>query len=94
MVDRFFATTEIKHGAREEDGSQDGKYTRTVIKPNQEVKGLSKEDMQSLWDAGALERRGSGDDEPAESESSDQKQTSSPAPAKTSAKPAQGQAKS
>jgi hypothetical protein len=104
MADRFYAATEIKHGVREEDGSQDGKYTSKRFKVGDEVKGLSKEDMESLWNAGALERRGSNDDAPAEAESDDnapkagddtgtKESAGSPAPAKSTTSKAQATTK-
>jgi hypothetical protein len=56
MADKFWAVTKIQFGKRTEDGSQDGKYERVVFQPNEEVTGLSKEDMKDLWQAGALTR--------------------------------------
>jgi len=56
MANTFYAATKIKFGKRDEDGSQDGKYTSIVFEVGDEVKGLAKEDMQGLWDAGALTR--------------------------------------
>jgi len=63
MADKFYAAGKIKFGRRTEDGSQDGKYESIVFEPNQEVKGLSTEDMKSLWDAGALTRKAPEADE-------------------------------
>src|SRR6185503_16261210 len=56
MANQFWATTKIKFGKRAEDGSQEGKYESKVFEPGDEVTGLSKEDMKSLWDAGALRK--------------------------------------
>lgn len=78
MADKFYAVTKIQHGTRTEDGSQEGKYSRVVFNEGDEVKGLSKEDMQSLWNAGALRRVTS---EEASEEKQDEEQK--PAPAKT-----------
>lgn len=57
MADKFYAVTDIKHGSRTEDGSAEGKYESKTFKAGDEVTGLSKEDMKSLWNAGALEQR-------------------------------------
>jgi hypothetical protein len=54
MAKKFYATTNIKHGSRIEDGSQDGKVEEKTFAPDDEVTGLSPEDMKTLWQAGAL----------------------------------------
>jgi hypothetical protein len=68
MADKFYAVTAIRHGAREEDGSAEGKYVRTEFKVGDEVKGLDKETMKGLWEAGALRRETSEDKEEAPKE--------------------------
>jgi hypothetical protein len=83
MANTFYATTKIKHGAREEDNSQDGKYVSTVFEVNDKVEGLSKEDMESLWNAGALRKGGgSEDDDNADESAEDKTPTQSPTPVK------------
>jgi len=94
MANQFWATTKIKFGKRAEDGSQEGKYESKVFEPGDEVTGLSKEDMKSLWDAGALtqtrpegqEDSSEGDDEEAKGAQSTPKPTKS-TPAKTATPP-------
>jgi hypothetical protein len=70
MADKFYAVTAIRHGKRDEDGSAEGKYTRTEFKTGDEVKGLDKETMKDLWEAGAL-RRETSEDRSSESEKED-----------------------
>jgi len=48
----FRAVTRIEHGEADEQGNEVRRY---VFEPGEIVKGLRKEVMSSLWDAGALE---------------------------------------
>ena len=75
MAAKFYAVTDIRHGERKEDGSAEGKYTRTEFKAGDEVKGLDKETMKTLWQAGALERRGDDEETTKEGEGAEQKPT-------------------
>jgi hypothetical protein len=93
MADKFYAVTAIRHGKRDEDGSAEGKYTRTEFKEGDEVKGLSKEDMKGLWEAGALRRETSEDKRSEESEESGETKTPAKAtPAKATTAKQGGQA--
>jgi hypothetical protein len=71
MAGKFYAVTDIRHGKRTEDGSAEGKYERTTFSAGDEVKGLSKEDMKSLWEAGALEQRDDAPEKEKEEEEGD-----------------------
>jgi hypothetical protein len=85
MADKFFAVTAIKYGKRTEDGSQDGKYESKTFKAGDEVSGLSKEDMTSLWNAGALQRRDGEDDKAEEDKKAPVTPASTPAPSPSKA---------
>lgn len=87
MADKFWAVTKIKHGVRTEDGSQEGKYESKTFNVGDEVTGLSKEDMKSLWGAGALTRENPNKEEaPAAEESENGKPPAEPKTPKTPAK--------
>lgn len=75
MAGKFYAVTRIKHGKRTENDTAEGKYEQTVFEPGDEVTGLSKEDMKSLWNAGALEQR---EADKQESEDKDKEQEETP----------------
>jgi len=76
MATKFYAVTAIRHGARVEDGSAEGKYVRTEFAVGDEVTGLPKADMKSLWEAGALERRGDEESKEADASEETPKETS------------------
>lgn len=54
--DTFYAATPISYGERVEDGSQEGKYKKTIFKVGDKVEGLPPGEMKALWNAGALRR--------------------------------------
>jgi hypothetical protein len=85
MADTFYAVTRIKAGERQEDGSQDGKYVPHTFEPGDEIKGLSKEVMTQLWNAGALTRTKPEEDEAEPSDEGPEASDSKPAAAKASA---------
>jgi hypothetical protein len=53
MAEKYVAATEIRHG---EPADDEGVSELKVFKEGDEVKGLSRETMRSLWDAGALRK--------------------------------------
>jgi hypothetical protein len=87
MADKFYAATNIKYGARKEDDSAEGKYESTTFKAGDEVTGLPKEEMVSLWNKGALTK--TAPEKPEEDEEAlDDKPSSDNKPAPTKATPA------
>lgn len=63
MADKFFAVSRIKHGIdhTKEDDPTYSRHETKWFEVGDEVTGLPKEEMQRLWDAGALDRRSSED---------------------------------
>jgi hypothetical protein len=61
MADKFYAATRIKYGKDLPHPSGDptipDKHETKWFEVGDEVTGLPKDEMQKLWDAGALERR-------------------------------------
>lgn len=49
---KYIAVTEIRHGARDDND----KYVSTTFSAGDVVTGLSKEDMEGLWKAGAIRK--------------------------------------
>jgi hypothetical protein len=56
---KFYAQNRIEHGVADDDGMQ--KEVK-VFEPGDEVTGLDKTVMKSLWDASVLRMEESGDD--------------------------------
>lgn len=72
MVKAYAATMKIKHGTA--DGST------VMFEPGEVVKGLSTEEMASLWEAGALTETEVNDEPVAGKAASEQDSTSSDTP--------------
>ena len=74
---KYFAATEIHYGKRLEspDGDPTKRgYEQVVFMPGDVVKGLSKDEMRDLWNAGALVEREESDRADKSSDEGDQTQ--------------------
>jgi hypothetical protein len=90
----FYAATKIKFGKRD-DSSDDnglGRYEGKVFEVGQEVKGLDKEDMVGLWNAGALTTEKPETDGEDEEQEEEKPATETPTPTPTKTTPAKATA--
>jgi hypothetical protein len=66
MAKKYLAATEIHFGGKDKDGN----YEKKIFNVDDEVKGLSADDMKGLWKSGALKEAEGGTDEAKASEDS------------------------